>query len=166
MTTFQQLNDDWNADPNGPNPTVVVDEPDVVVSFRMNPLIFPQFTGEDIGRLQFYLCSRYRLGRTNDEGFYRGQCRFSKLAPRWGEFYEVGGDLRLAESPDDWVELSPTSGTSCHFLFYFRDDTFECDATDWILEVWRPDISLQPSTADADSSATADRIIFRRGSAR
>jgi hypothetical protein len=29
------------------------------------------------------------LGRTNDEGWYLGQCRFSKVAPTWGEFYHV-----------------------------------------------------------------------------
>src|SRR6478736_916613 len=93
MTTFEQLNDGWNANPNAPNPKVTIEGRDVLVSFGMNRFVFPDFTAEDVGRLRFCLCSRYRLGDTNDEGWHRGQCRFSKIAPSWGEFYEVSGDL-------------------------------------------------------------------------
>lgn len=135
MTSFRQLNDGWNAEPNAPSPKVGIEGRDVVVSFRMNPHQFPQFSSEDVGRLRFVSCQRYRLGATNDEGWYRGQCRFSKFAPKWGEFYEVGGDLRLEECPEDWVEVIPAQGNSRHYLFYFRDETFECDAADWELEV-------------------------------
>ena len=135
MTTFRQLNEGWNAEPNAPDPRVVVEGEDVVVSFLMNPFQFPQFGPEDVGKLRFVCCQRYRLGSTNDEGWYRGQCRFSKIAPNWGEFYEVGGDLRLAECPDDWVKLSSSQVSSRHFLFYFRDETFECDALDWKFDV-------------------------------
>src|SRR5579859_5767384 len=137
MTTFRQLNAGWNAEPNAPDPRVEVDGRDVVVSFLMNPFRFPEFTIEDIGRLRFHSCTRYRLGSTNDEGWYRGQCRFSKIAPSWGEFYEISGDLRLSECPQDWVEVGPASASLLHFLFYFRDETFECNASDWSLEVWR-----------------------------
>ena len=135
MTTFRQLNDGWNAEPNAPEQKVAVDGRDVVVSFLMNPFQFPQFSAEDVGRLRFTSCRRYRLGSTNDEGWFRGQCRFSKISPRWGEFYEVTGDLRLAECPDDWIDLHHSDEPTRHFLFYFRDETFECDATDWRFDV-------------------------------
>jgi hypothetical protein len=164
MTAFQQLNLGWNAEPNAPAPHVVVDGRDVVVSFLMNPFQFPEFAVEDIGKLRFRSCSRYRLGSTNDEGWYRGQCRFSKIAPKWGEFYEVSGELRLAECPADWVELGVTAAGLRHYLFYFRDETFECDASDWSLEVWRPDKSLESVTAGPHRSNIASNIIFRRGS--
>jgi hypothetical protein len=165
MTSFRQLNADWNADPNSPEPQVAVDGRDVVVSFGVNALVFPDFAAEDVGRLRFHSCSRYRLGSTNDEGWYRGQCRFSKTAPRWGEFYEVSGDLRLSECPADWVEVSTPSGSSRHFLFYFRDETYECDASDWSLEVWRPNTAPEPTAVGAGSSAIAGNVIFRRGPA-
>ena len=145
MTTFRQLNDRWNAEPNAPDPRVAVDGRDIVVSFLMNPFQFPQFSSEDVGKLRFTSCHRYRLGATNDEGWYRGQCRFSKIAPKWGEFYEVSGDLRLAECPHDWVEVVPASSGLRHFLFYFRDETFECDAADWSFEVCRPNTALEPT---------------------
>jgi hypothetical protein len=110
----------------------------------MNPFKFPQFSPEDVGRLRFISCSRYRLGATNDEGWFRGQCRFTKFAPKWGEFYELTGDLRLAECPNDWVEVAAARDASRHFLFYFKDETFECDATDWRFEVLKAN---QSSTA-------------------
>lgn len=135
MTTFRQLNIDWNAEPNAPNPQIAVEGRDVVVTFLMNSFKFPQFSAEDIGKLRFVSCQRYRLGATNDEGWYRGQCRFSKSAPRWGELYEVGGDLRLDECPGAWVEIGLAQNVLRHFLFYFRDQTFECDALDWKFEV-------------------------------
>jgi hypothetical protein len=131
MTTFRQLNEAWNAEPNAPEPSVRVEGGDVLVSFRMNSQQFPQFSGEDFGLLRFVACRRYRLGATNDEGWFRGQRRFSKLAPKWGEFYEVTGDLCLQQCPADWIDVGATQDTPRHFLFYFRDETFECDASDW-----------------------------------
>src|SRR5690348_16674343 len=100
-----------------------------------DPYQFPKFHNDDIGVLRFSRCTRYRLGPTNDEGWYLGQCRFGKVAPRWGEFYEVTGDLHLEEDPSDWIEIGPHESNSRHFLFYLRDETFECDAADWTLKV-------------------------------
>jgi hypothetical protein len=131
----------------------------------MNSLQFPDFSIQDVGRLRFHSSSRYRLGSSNDEGWYRGQCRFSKIAPSWGEFYEVSGDLRLAECPSGWIEVGATCSSLRHFLFYFRDKTFECDASDWSLEVWRPITALDPTAVSVDGSGIVGDVIFRRGSA-
>jgi hypothetical protein len=142
-TIFHQLTDDWNADPNVPDPTVEIDGPSVILRFWLNSFLFERFAERDWGQIVFENCWRYRLGGTNDEGWYRDQCRFSKMAPQWGEFYEIEGDLLLDATPPDqfgqrkplvWTTVSdsPISG-SRHFLFYFRDQTFECDASDWTL---------------------------------
>jgi hypothetical protein len=136
-TTFSKLNTDWNAEPNAPNPQVQLWECDVVLSFLLNPFLYPQFKEEDVGQLRFRSCRRYRLGSVNDEGWYRGQCRFSKLAPAWGEFYEVSGDLLLEKLPDDWIQVGPKTEAQRHFLFYFRDEEFECDAESWSFTVLR-----------------------------
>jgi hypothetical protein len=136
-TEFAKLNVDWNAEPNAPNPQVQVWERDVVLSFLLNPFVFRQFKEEDVGQLRFRNCWRYRLGSVNDEGWYRGQCRFSKLAPAWGEFYEVRGDLLLKQCPNDWIEIGAGIEEPKHFLFYFRDEEFECDAESWSFTVLR-----------------------------
>lgn len=108
-TVFEKLNDGWNAEPNAPDPRVRVSGGVVTLEFFVNAFQFDGFEEDQRGELRFLGCRRYRLGRTNDEGWYRGQCRFSGIAPEWGEFYEVTGDLRLEECPDDWKYTDTTA---------------------------------------------------------
>ena len=136
-TTFKKLTLDWNAEPNSPMPKVAVWDHDIVLSFYMNAFVYERFGKEDIGHLRFRNCWRYRLGPTNDEGWFRGQCRFTGIAPEWGEFYEVDGDLRLEACPKDWIEVGFRDSAQKHFLFYLCDETFECDAESWTLSILR-----------------------------
>jgi hypothetical protein len=133
-TKFIKLNSGWNAEPNAPNPRVVVDGDTVTLEFLANPFQFAEFAPGQLLRLKFPGAQRYRLGETNDEAWYRGQCRFSGIAPAWGELYEVSGDLKL-DQVSDWVKV-PDDGKPGHrhFLFYLRDETFECTARSWSLE--------------------------------
>ena len=100
----------------------------VVLRFRLNPWAFKAHQLQ-VGTLSFPNCRAWRLGPTNDEGWYMGQCRYSHLAPAWGEFYEIVGEDDLRDAPDDWSRMAGTGNR--HFLFYFRDETFECIASDW-----------------------------------
>ena len=131
-THFIKLNGGWNAEPNAPMPEIGLDCTTLVLTFYLTT-----FKPYNRGELRFSDCWRYRLGATNDEGWYRGQCRFSRRAPAWGEFYEVQGDLRLDRLPEgSWALLARSSPTNTrHFLFYLRDETFECDAADWEFRV-------------------------------
>ncbi|MDH5395566.1 MAG: hypothetical protein OEW97_04780 [Gammaproteobacteria bacterium] len=126
-TEFVHLNKDWNAEPNAPSEEVKVKPDYVELSFYVNPWTFEGYKEEQRAAIRFYGCSRWRLGSVNDEGWYMGQCRFSKIAPKWGEFYEVKGDLHLDECPNDWNEISQNEGNA-HYLFYLKDSMFECDA--------------------------------------
>jgi hypothetical protein len=134
-TAFTKLNEGWNAEPNGHKPHILIEGTDLVFEFLLNDLQYPEYKKADKGIIRFRDCWRYRLGRTNDEGWYRGQCRFSRLAPKWGEFYEVHGDLLLDKLPLDWVTVGKEVCSSRHFLFYLRDQTFECDASAWEFSV-------------------------------
>jgi len=131
--TFRRLNEGWNADPNAPDPHVidVLERLEVNLLFEVNFLFYKAFRPFDLGILRFSGCRRWRLGETNDTGWSRGQCRYSKLAPDWGEFYELVGHDPLRDLPDDWHEMAALDGTERHFLFYLRDETFECLAVDW-----------------------------------
>jgi hypothetical protein len=137
MTTFVQLNQGWNADPNSPEPQVTVVAGDVVTTFFVNTFQFSEFTEGTKATIHFRSCHRYRLGSTNDEGWYMGKCRFSKLAPRWGEFYHLAGDRGLLLAPSDWTVVQPKTGCGSmeHYLFYFKDETFECLAQSWEVEL-------------------------------
>lgn len=132
---FLHLNDGWNAEPNAPAPVIEIQRFDIILRFYVNPFKFKEFEEEELGFLRFENCERYRLGPTNDEGWYQGQCRFSQIAPKWGEFYEVSGDPEALKGPTDWRVLSAgIVGRQHHFLFYFRDNTFECAAERCVIE--------------------------------
>jgi hypothetical protein len=137
-TVFKQLNPDWNAEPNASSTRVTINDLEVVLAFYMNAFQFPDFNEGDVGYLRFENAWRYRLGGVSDEAFHRGMCRFSKLVPAWGEFYEVTGDLLLKKCPNDWIEVGQSAVTQKHFLFYFRDGEFEIDADAWTLQVYNP----------------------------
>jgi hypothetical protein len=133
-TTFHRLNEDWNAEPNAPAEVLTVEGSNLVVEFFVNPYAYSGFTEEDRARITFEDVTKYRHGPTNDEGWYRDQCRFSKLAPAWGEFYEIRGEL-FDERVAGWRVLTARdSSPRRRFLFYFRDRTLECDAREWKLE--------------------------------
>ena len=134
---FTKLNDGWNADPNAPEPRVRAEGADVGLMFRLNTFRFPQTPKNNAGVLRFHDCSRHRLGPTNDEGWYRGQCRYSAVAPKWGEFYEIVGDDALRDAPADWVKADGSGAR--HFLFYLRDHTFEAIAAQWSFEMRGPE---------------------------
>lgn len=134
---FIVLNNGWNAEPNAPAPVVRMIGQDVELSFFVNAFIFDDVEEEDVGRLLFTRCSRYRLGPTNDEGWSRGQCRYTGIAPAWGAFYELRGEDPLRDVPSDWHRLAEDARGARHFLFYLRDETFECMARDWTYRVER-----------------------------
>jgi hypothetical protein len=131
IPNFKLLNEDWNAEPNAPNEKVAVSGSTVRLTFFLNPWAYD---ADEKGCLAFEQCSMWRLGSTNDEGWYAGQCRYSKTAPGWGEFYELLGEDDQRFKPADWHELMPLTPEARHFLFYLRDSTFECFATEWRFE--------------------------------
>ena len=132
-TQFLHLNADWNAEPNAPEPRVSVSGGTLQLEFFLNPFAYDA-EEDEIARIYFEKCTLWRLGGPNDEGWYRGQCRFSKVAPRWGEFYEITGDSLLEHDGLVWNEVDSSAHADRHFLFYFRDNTFECRASDWRLD--------------------------------
>ena len=134
---FQHLNLGWNADPNAPEPRISVEGTDLLLRFNLNYFLYEDFEKGEQGTLRFVNCSRYLLGGTNDEGWYLGQCRFSKLAPAWGEFYRISGESESSQEPTDLIALGGDPAIQRHhFLFYLRDETFEC---------WAENCSIPPS---------------------
>ncbi|MEM1263687.1 MAG: hypothetical protein AAGH76_14905, partial [Pseudomonadota bacterium] len=129
-TEFVKLNQNWNAEPNAPGVSITLTGSNLLLTFRPNPFQFPEYRNIDWITLTFHGCARYRLGSVNDEAWYAGRCRFSDTAPEWGQFFDVTGDLKL-EGLDDWVAIAPICRETKHYLFYFRDKEFECDALRW-----------------------------------
>jgi hypothetical protein len=122
---FIKLNNDWNAEPNAPEANVSVLGSDLILEFTVNPWIYAGFEEDERAQLIFKSFSKYRRGSTNDEGWYFGHCRFGKLAPAWGEFYQIEGNSPQVKEATDWV-VRAIAVSKNHYLFYLRDNTFEC----------------------------------------
>ncbi|MGD9919700.1 MAG: hypothetical protein AB7U46_16970 [Paenirhodobacter sp.] len=129
MPTFTHLNFGWNAEPNAPDIQLKQEGTTLVASVRPNPYVFPEYG--DVSRIavSFFDCSKYRVTSVNDHGWYLGQCRFSKLAPSWGEFYEISGDTFDDLDATPWTPMEGAG--SHHFHFYLRDEALEVKARDW-----------------------------------
>jgi hypothetical protein len=55
----------------------------VELRFYLNPWAYDA-QEEEVGVLTFEDACAWRLGATNDEGWFMGQCRYSGTAPTWG----------------------------------------------------------------------------------
>ena len=131
-TQFEKLNHGWNAEPNAPDVKMALDASGLTLSFLANPFQFPDFNDGQTIELRFSNVWRYGTGTINDEGWHRGQCRFSKAVRRWGEFYCVTGDLMIDQFNGNWQFITDDPKPNLnHYLFYFRDCNFECDASNW-----------------------------------
>jgi hypothetical protein len=133
---FQRLNTDWNAEPNAPDVKVSVAGQEVSVGFFLNPFAYDA-ADDERGLLTFSGCSCWRRDPTNDHGWYAEQGRFAGIAPAWGEFYEVTGD-EAGRADLDWQLMGGNAAGTRHFLFYFRDEVFECWAEAFNLQRMKP----------------------------
>lgn len=134
---FEKLNNKWGAEPNAPDPSMIIEEDKLILRFYLNAFIYSDYEEEDIGSLEFDNCYMYRLGATNDEGFYKGQCRFSDSGIKWGEFYLLEDSGGEGSFPSDSIYNNKYIDKKRlkHYLFYFRDETFECMASDYTFKV-------------------------------
>ena len=134
---FIQLNHNWNKDPVEPPISIEIDGAVLKLSFYMNTLLYQGFDENDVGVLEFHNCFQYRLGKPNDEGFFiYGESRYARFGVKWGEFYLVqDSDWETSFPEPIFVEKNLNVETLNHYLFYFKDETFECIAEDFNFHV-------------------------------
>lgn len=130
---YIKLNKNWNAEPNTPEPKISTTEGEIVLSFFLNPFVFEHIDKDEIGRLEFNNVYAYRFDPTNDQEYRRGQFRFLNDQLPWGEFYELKDSKWDLNFPDDKIVLNDKINKKeiRHFIFFFRDNIFECLATDY-----------------------------------
>ena len=130
---YTRLNKNWNAEPNAPGPVVSKTDEGIELTFLLNPLVYQHIGDDDKGTLEFFDVYAYRLGATNDEGYFLGQFRFKNEQLPWGEFYELFDSKWKNDFPDDKVVLDDSINKSKlrHFIFFFKDEIFECLALNY-----------------------------------
>lgn len=124
--TYKQLNNGWNADPNAPEPKISIHGSSITLEFYLNYFLFDNFKEGDKGQLTFLNCFKYAINTLNDEGYYKGNYRYKYTDLPWGEFYQINSAPE--DFPKDAVILNFNENVSNlkHYLFFFKDDTFEC----------------------------------------
>jgi hypothetical protein len=130
---FHKLNVGWNADADVPQVQIAIEGAVLWLKFNPNRVQFPDFRNISLLYVRFNACSRYRVTPVNDHGWYADQCRFSGVAPDWGEFYEITGDTCDELDPRIWVNVDSGKLPQRHFHFYFRDEAVEVKAADFEL---------------------------------
>lgn len=132
LPTFTRLNEDWNAHPNDVGLKLEQTGDELIARMKPNPYVYRQYEKSPEIIVSFKNCSNYRVTSVNDEGWYLGECRFSGLAPEWGEFYEISGNTRDNMNHTPWIKME--GGGEKHFHFYLKDETVEVKAQDWTLK--------------------------------
>ncbi len=133
MIDFVKISDNWNADPVLPEIELKVIGQNLEMIIFLNYFAFDNFSEGDKAIITFENCSKYSLNTCNDEGYYYGQYRIKPDELPWGEFYEITSGLNK-DFPKPVVDLSDDHKEKRHFLFFFKDDTFECLADNYKIE--------------------------------
>lgn len=135
QVNFIQITTDWNADPVSPEIELNIDGLDLVMDIYVNHLAFDKFKEGDKAKIRFLDCSQYSLNPCNDEGYYYGQYRTNPNKLPWGEFYEITSGLDR-HFPEPIIKVQDNEIDKRHYVFFFKDETFECIASDYELEFY------------------------------
>jgi hypothetical protein len=132
---YIQITKDWNADPVSPEIELKEDGIDLIMNIYLNHFQFDNYQEGDKVKIRFKNCVEYSLNTCNDEGFYYGQYRIKPTELEWGEFYEIksGLDRKL---PNPVKKIQNDNSDRKHFIFFFKDETFECIASDFHLDFY------------------------------
>ena len=133
MIDFVKISDNWNADPVSPEIELKVMGQNLEMVIFLNYFAFDNYSEGDKAIITFKKCSKYSLNTCNDEGYYYGQYRIKPNELPWGEFYEIKGGINK-DLPKPVYEISDDHKEKRHFMFFFKDETFECLADDYDIE--------------------------------
>jgi hypothetical protein len=132
---YNKLTKNWNADPVLPEIELEIDRNDLIMCIRLNHYVFDNYKKGDKVKIRFINCSLYSLNTCNDEGYYYGQYRTNPNELPWGEFYEIKSGLDR-NMPNPIVKIADDNSDKKHFIFFFKDETFECIASEYELEFY------------------------------
>jgi len=132
---YIQITTEWNADPVSPEIELNVDGTDLIMDIYLNHFVFDNYKEGDKAKIRFKNCAEYSLNTCNDEGYYYGQYRMNPNQLPWGEFYEIKSGLDR-NMPNPRVTITNENLDRKHFVFFFKDETFECLASEYELKFY------------------------------
>ena len=136
MIDFDKITNNWNADPNDPQVNIKLEKDSLLLTFGLNYFQYNNFKAENKLQITFKNCSKYSLNNCNDECYYNLQYRISPYDLPWGEFYEIISGISR-DFPEAINIYKNNNLNLRHFIFFFKDNTFECLAEEYHLKVFK-----------------------------
>jgi hypothetical protein len=121
---YLKLNINWDADPVSSMPICWEENNDVSLDFFLNYQNNDKYKEGERAKIVFKNCEKYTLNSCNDEGFYYGQYRIKPTELEWGEFYELI-NYNDRNFPKQIILENNTNTKRKHYIFFFKDETFE-----------------------------------------
>ena len=131
-STYKKLNLDFDAEPNAPNPIVTENSESLSLTFLLNPFIWDNVKDDEQAKLIFNKVYAYRIGSPGSDNF-KDFRYFDSEIDNYG-FYQIENSKWKSDFPDDKKIVNNTfvdSSDLNHFVFFFRDNTFECIANEY-----------------------------------
>jgi hypothetical protein len=131
--TYIKLNLDFDVEPNAPSPKISTNGSSLNLSFLLNPFLWDNVEDDEQADLLFHDIQKYRLGRPGSDNF-RDYRYYDAGIDNYG-FYQINNSNWKKDFPIDEKIISEesidTKGEFKHYVFFFRDNTFECIAKDF-----------------------------------
>nr|WP_299382190.1 hypothetical protein [Allomuricauda sp.] len=131
--TYVKLNFDFDAEPNAPSPDISINDSTLILKFLLNPFLWDNVEDDEQAELHFYDVLKYRLGGPGSDNFSDFRY-YDEGIDNYG-FYHLKNSYWTKDFPLDEKVVSeePNSenGVFKHYVFFFRDNTFECIAEDF-----------------------------------
>lgn len=132
---YEQISVGWNANPVSPDIILEISGDDLIIDIYLNYYVYEGYRQGDKVKIIFKNCASYSLNSCNDEGYYYGQYRIKPNQLPWGEFFEIkSGVDRNFPKPVTLIDIDKENKR--HFIFFFKDETFECLADDYTLDFY------------------------------
>ena len=130
---FKKLNKNWNADPSATQESIIQSEEGIELHFNLNSFLFEHIEEGEKGKLEFYDVYAYRNGPSNSEEISKRKIPLKVDQIPNGDFYELLDSKWKTDFPSDKIIVDETKKTIKlrHFLFFLKDTTFECLASDY-----------------------------------
>ncbi|WP_421813555.1 hypothetical protein [Flagellimonas sp.] len=131
MPTYIKLNLDFDAEPNAPGPEILINDSTLILKFLLNPFLWENVKDDEQAELHFIDTLKYRLGGPGSDNF-KDFRYYDKDIDNYG-FYQINDSNWMRDFPSDEKVVSKVGYSSFksnykHYVFFFRDNTFECVA--------------------------------------
>lgn len=128
-----QLNKNWKSDSNAPKENIIQNENGIEVEFLLDSFNYEHIDQGEKGKIEFYEVYAYRNVSSIAEEISKRKIPIKVDQIPLGDLYELLDSKWKTDFPEDKIIVDESKKTSKlrHFLFFLKDTTIECLASDY-----------------------------------